>query len=91
MKFDGVSESSSGYDVDLDSEHEHRKAEHKHEEMPEIETARTKRMNRLIHDFTYNLIARSHSVILPGYFVTNCHHAGLVGFDFDKMQGDVSV
>ena len=44
MKFDGVSESSSGYDVHLDHEHEHehREAEHEHEEIPEIETARTR-------------------------------------------------
>jgi hypothetical protein len=43
MKFDGVSESSSGYDAHLDHEHEHREAEHEHEEIPEIETARTRR------------------------------------------------
>ena len=49
MKFDGVSESSSGYDVHLDHEHEHREAEHEHEEIPEIETARTRRMNRSAH------------------------------------------
>ena len=51
MEFDGVSESSSGYDVHLDheQEHEHREAEHEHEEIPEIETARTRRMNRSAH------------------------------------------